>query len=148
MNNGNSSRNASKHPLEGLVPGKVTLEQAQAIMDGEINPFKGDGTTPFSANYKKILQGRKQLPVYQKMKEFYDVFEKHQIVVMEGQTGSGKTTQYVSMQVHQEGYRLSYPLQDSAIRVLQRFAKSQRSNGRLYSAKTSCRHVRSEACGG
>jgi pre-mRNA-splicing factor ATP-dependent RNA helicase DHX15/PRP43 len=95
MNNGNSSRNASKHPLEGLVPGKVTLDQAQAIMDGEVNPFKGDGTTPFSANYKKILQGRKQLPVFQKMKEFYDVFEKHQIVVMEGQTGSGKTTQYV-----------------------------------------------------
>jgi pre-mRNA-splicing factor ATP-dependent RNA helicase DHX15/PRP43 len=97
MNNGQSSkRNGSAHPLEGLVPGKVTLEQAQAIMDGDINPFKGDGTTPFSANYKKILQGRKQLPVFQKMKEFYDVFEKNQIVVMEGQTGSGKTTQYVS----------------------------------------------------
>ncbi|KAJ9112442.1 DEAH-box ATP-dependent RNA helicase prp43 [Naganishia adeliensis] len=94
MNNGNSTgRNGSKHPLEGLVPGKVTLDQAQAIMDGDVNPFKGDGTTPFSANYRKILQGRKQLPVFQKMKEFYDVYEKHQIVVMEGQTGSGKTTQ-------------------------------------------------------
>ena len=99
LNNGQSSkRNGSTHPLEGLVPGKVTLEQAQAIMDGDINPFKGDGTVPFSANYKKILQGRKQLPVYQKMKEFYDVFENNQIVVMEGQTGSGKTTQYVSVE--------------------------------------------------
>ncbi|KAJ9126636.1 DEAH-box ATP-dependent RNA helicase prp43 [Naganishia onofrii] len=87
------ARNGIKHPLEGLVPGKVTLEQTIAIMDGDINPFKGDGTTPYSANYKKILQGRKQLPVYQKMKEFYDVYEKNQIVVMEGQTGSGKTTQ-------------------------------------------------------
>ncbi|KAJ9106285.1 DEAH-box ATP-dependent RNA helicase prp43 [Naganishia friedmannii] len=87
------ARNGTKHPLEGLVPGKVTLDQTIAIMDGDINPFKGDGTTPYSANYKRILQGRKQLPVYQKMKEFYDVYEKNQIVVMEGQTGSGKTTQ-------------------------------------------------------
>ncbi|KAJ9109868.1 DEAH-box ATP-dependent RNA helicase prp43 [Naganishia cerealis] len=92
-NNKVPTRNGTKHPLEGLIPGKVTLEQAQTIMDGDVNPFKGDGTTPFSANYKRILQGRKQLPVYQKMKEFYDVFEKNQIVVMEGQTGSGKTTQ-------------------------------------------------------
>lgn len=92
-NNKMPARNGIKHPLEGLVPGKVTLEQTIAIMDGDINPFKGDGTTPYSANYKKILQGRKQLPVYQKMKEFYDVYEKNQIVVMEGQTGSGKTTQ-------------------------------------------------------
>ncbi|KAJ9124292.1 DEAH-box ATP-dependent RNA helicase prp43 [Naganishia vaughanmartiniae] len=87
------ARNGNKHPLEGLVPGKVTLDQTVAIMDGDINPFKGDGTTPYSANYKRILQGRKQLPVFQKMKEFYDVYEKNQIVVMEGQTGSGKTTQ-------------------------------------------------------
>lgn len=108
MNNGNSTgRNGSKHPLEGLVPGKVTLDQAQAIMDGDVNPFKGDGTTPFSANYRKILQGRKQLPVFQKMKEFYDVYEKHQIVVMEGQTGSGKTTQYVVKQCFRRNF--TYP---------------------------------------
>jgi pre-mRNA-splicing factor ATP-dependent RNA helicase DHX15/PRP43 len=128
MNNGQSSkRNGSAHPLEGLVPGKVTLEQAQAIMDGDINPFKGDGTTPFSANYKKILQGRKQLPVFQKMKEFYDVFEKNQIVVMEGQTGSGKTTQYVSFLqkwIRDEvAYR--YTFQNSPIRMLFRSTKSQ-----------------------
>ena len=56
-----------------------------------MNPFKN--MAPFSANYKKILAGRKNLPVYQKMAEFLDIFSKNQITVMEGQTGSGKTTQ-------------------------------------------------------
>jgi pre-mRNA-splicing factor ATP-dependent RNA helicase DHX15/PRP43 len=56
-----------------------------------VNPFKN--LAPFSANYKKILEQRKGLPVYQKMTEFLEVFSKNQITVMEGQTGSGKTTQ-------------------------------------------------------
>ena len=56
-----------------------------------MNPFKNQA--PFSANYKKILEQRKGLPVYQKMTEFLEVFSKNQITVMEGQTGSGKTTQ-------------------------------------------------------
>jgi pre-mRNA-splicing factor ATP-dependent RNA helicase DHX15/PRP43 len=62
-----------------------------SIQDGDVNPFKNQA--PFSANYKKILEQRKGLPVYQKMTEFLEVFSKNQITVMEGQTGSGKTTQ-------------------------------------------------------
>lgn len=85
--------NSSKHPLEGLISRKVPLPRILNIMDGDINPFKGNGQLPYSNGYKKILQGRKNLPVFQKMEEFYEVFNKHQIVVMEGQTGSGKTTQ-------------------------------------------------------
>jgi pre-mRNA-splicing factor ATP-dependent RNA helicase DHX15/PRP43 len=73
------------------VPRKVTVAQAKAIMDGEHNPFKN--LHPFSAQYKKILEQRKSLPVYQKMDEFLKVFSENQITVMEGQTGSGKTTQ-------------------------------------------------------
>lgn len=61
------------------------------MQDGDVNPFKNQA--PFSANYKKILEQRKGLPVYQKMTEFLEVFSKNQITVMEGQTGSGKTTQ-------------------------------------------------------
>ncbi|KAL7421467.1 DEAH-box ATP-dependent RNA helicase prp43 [Cryptotrichosporon argae] len=78
-------------PLAGLVPRKVTTDQAKAIMDGDHNPFKQ--LAPFSGSYKKILEARKKLPVYQKMQEFLDVFSQNQITVMEGQTGSGKTTQ-------------------------------------------------------
>lgn len=80
-----------ENPLAGLVPRKVTVEQAKKIMEADVNPFKG--MAPFSASYKKILEGRKKLPVYDKMHEFLHIFEENQITVMEGQTGSGKTTQ-------------------------------------------------------
>ena len=93
-----------KNPLEGLVPRRVSVEQAKSIMvglasfkvaltpqDGDVNPFKG--LAPFSPQYKKILAKRRELPVYQKMQEFLSIFSKNQITVMEGQTGSGKTTQ-------------------------------------------------------
>lgn len=56
-----------------------------------MNPFKG--LAPFSPSYRKILEVRKKLPVYDKMDEFLKVFSENQITVMEGQTGSGKTTQ-------------------------------------------------------
>ncbi|TYJ54362.1 hypothetical protein B9479_005028 [Cryptococcus floricola] len=80
-----------EHPLNGMVPRKVTVDQAKKIMDGGVNPFKN--LSPWSNNYKKILEQRKGLPVYQKMQEFLSIFNENQIVVMEGQTGSGKTTQ-------------------------------------------------------
>jgi pre-mRNA-splicing factor ATP-dependent RNA helicase DHX15/PRP43 len=97
-----------KNPLNGLVPRKVSVDQAKAIMvglsllvlldgraltgqDGDVNPFKN--LAPWSAQYRKILEQRKGLPVYQKMQEFLSVFSENQITVMEGQTGSGKTTQ-------------------------------------------------------
>ncbi|WVQ81617.1 hypothetical protein IAT38_003741 [Cryptococcus sp. DSM 104549] len=85
------SVDAKNHPLNGMVPRKVTVGQAKAIMDGDVNPFKN--LSPWSNNYKKILEQRKGLPVYQKMQEFLTVFNENQITVMEGQTGSGKTTQ-------------------------------------------------------
>ncbi|RSH95451.1 DEAH-box ATP-dependent RNA helicase prp43 [Saitozyma podzolica] len=82
---------AVKNPLNGLIPRKVSVDQAKAIMDGDVNPFKN--LAPFSPQYRKILDQRKNLPVYQKMQEFLSVFSENQITVMEGQTGSGKTTQ-------------------------------------------------------
>ncbi|ORX38960.1 P-loop containing nucleoside triphosphate hydrolase protein [Kockovaella imperatae] len=69
--NGTTNGSKVKNPLDGLVPRRVSVEQAKDIMDGD----------------------RKELPVYQKMQEFLTVFSKNQITVMEGQTGSGKTTQ-------------------------------------------------------
>jgi hypothetical protein len=68
-----SNGSSSTHPLEGLIPRAVGLGKIHEIMNGDINPFRGDGKQPFSANYRKILQQRKGLPVYQKMEEFYDV---------------------------------------------------------------------------
>jgi len=60
--------------------------------DAPTNPFTN---RPFSASYTKILEGRRKLPVYERMQEFYDIFNQNQIMVMVGETGSGKTTQCV-----------------------------------------------------
>lgn len=38
------------------------------IQEGDVNPFTKQ---PYSANYKKILKMRKELPVYSKMDELY-----------------------------------------------------------------------------
>ncbi|ETW76415.1 hypothetical protein HETIRDRAFT_389434 [Heterobasidion irregulare TC 32-1] len=80
----------SKEPLFGFLPRKVNSEQVTKAMDGDVNPFTKRPHTP---QYKKILAVRKKLPVYAQMEEFYNMFSKHQIIVMVGETGSGKTTQ-------------------------------------------------------
>ncbi|KAI0065225.1 P-loop containing nucleoside triphosphate hydrolase protein [Artomyces pyxidatus] len=59
-------------------------------MENDVNPFS---SLPHTAQYKKILDDRKKLPVFSQMEEFYNMFSKHQIIVMVGETGSGKTTQ-------------------------------------------------------
>ncbi|KAG8918123.1 DEAH-box ATP-dependent RNA helicase prp43, partial [Tulasnella sp. 418] len=85
-----SSSSRPADPFEGLIPRRVTANQARKILDGDINPFT---KLPYTAQYKKILEGRKKLPVYAQIEEFYNIYTKHQITVMIGETGSGKTTQ-------------------------------------------------------
>ncbi|KAG6811256.1 DEAH-box ATP-dependent RNA helicase prp43 [Tricholoma furcatifolium] len=84
------SNPSDKEPLYGFVPRKVKGEQARKAMEHDINPFTKQ---PVSAQYKKILEARKKLPVYAKMDEFFQMFSENQIIVMVGETGSGKTTQ-------------------------------------------------------
>ena len=55
-----------------------------------MNPFT---KKPHTAQYKRILEARKKLPVYAQMDEFFNVFNENQVIVMMGETGSGKTTQ-------------------------------------------------------
>ncbi|KAL1942317.1 hypothetical protein VTO73DRAFT_6381 [Trametes versicolor] len=57
----------SKDPLFGFLPRKVTSEQALKAMESDINPFS---KKPHSAQYKKILQDRKKLPVFSQMDQF------------------------------------------------------------------------------
>ncbi|KAL4242388.1 DEAD box helicase family protein [Abortiporus biennis] len=77
-------------PFYGSLPRHVTPKQVKKVMDGSINPFTNQ---PFTAQYKRILESRKKLPVYTQMEEFYRMFNKNQILIMVGETGSGKTTQ-------------------------------------------------------
>jgi pre-mRNA-splicing factor ATP-dependent RNA helicase DHX15/PRP43 len=87
------------------------------LQNGNENPFT---RLPHSPQYHKILEARKNLPVFAQMDKFYDIvssalrpgplleprpyvanalvkFTKHQIVVIEGETGTGKTTQYAHL---------------------------------------------------
>ncbi|KAG1751208.1 P-loop containing nucleoside triphosphate hydrolase protein [Suillus lakei] len=74
----------------GYLPREVTADQVRLALKHDINPFTNQ---PYTAQYKKILEDRKKLPVFAHMAEFYKIFNKHQIVIMVGETGSGKTTQ-------------------------------------------------------
>ncbi|KAA1470775.1 P-loop containing nucleoside triphosphate hydrolase protein [Dentipellis sp. KUC8613] len=89
-NNGKTPAGSEKEPLFGFMPRHVKAEQVQKAMEHELNPFT---KKPHSAQYMKILAARKKLPVFAQMEEFYNMFTKHQIIVMVGETGSGKTTQ-------------------------------------------------------
>ncbi|KAI4518489.1 P-loop containing nucleoside triphosphate hydrolase protein [Schizophyllum commune Loenen D] len=81
---------AEKEPLFGFVPRLVKGDQVRSALGHELNPFTKQ---PHSAQYKKILEQRKKLPVYGQMDDFFKIFSENQIIVMVGETGSGKTTQ-------------------------------------------------------
>ncbi|KDQ22740.1 hypothetical protein PLEOSDRAFT_1050814 [Pleurotus ostreatus PC15] len=83
---------SASQPLYGFIPRKVTGEQARKALEHDLNPFTKP-LTPHTAQYRKILESRKKLPVYAQMDDFFTVFSENQIVVMVGETGSGKTTQ-------------------------------------------------------
>ncbi|KAF4583901.1 DEAH-box ATP-dependent RNA helicase prp43 [Pleurotus pulmonarius] len=83
---------SASQPLYGFIPRKVTGPQARKALEHDLNPFIKP-PTPHTAQYKKILESRKKLPVYAQMDDFFTMFSEHQIIVMVGETGSGKTTQ-------------------------------------------------------
>ena len=79
----------TKEPLYGFIPRKVTGAQVLTAMvnifssyrlakrlkhyfnkDGDVNPFT---KLPHSAQYKKILEARKKLPVFTQMDEFLKI---------------------------------------------------------------------------
>ena len=63
---------------------------ATASLEGESNPLTAQ---PYSERYRKILEGRRALPVWQQRDEFLALLAAHQTLVLVGETGSGKTTQ-------------------------------------------------------
>jgi hypothetical protein len=55
-----------------------------------VNPLNG---MTYSANYRKLYEARKRLPVWMYLEELRAKLTAHQVVIIEGETGSGKTTQ-------------------------------------------------------
>ncbi|KAG1810652.1 P-loop containing nucleoside triphosphate hydrolase protein [Suillus subaureus] len=92
----NGASASSREPLYGFVPRMVNADQVRQALEHDLNPFTKQ---PHTAQYKKILEARKKLPVkllFQSYPIYPDLrlqFNKHQIIVMVGETGSGKTTQ-------------------------------------------------------
>ncbi|KAG0695850.1 P-loop containing nucleoside triphosphate hydrolase protein [Suillus ampliporus] len=86
----NGTSASSREPLFGFVPQMVSADQVRLALEHDLNPFTKQ---PHTAQYKKILEARKKLPVFAQMTEFYKIFHKHKIIVIVGETGSGKTTQ-------------------------------------------------------
>lgn len=74
-------------------------EEPAAEGSSSTNPWTG---LPYSAQYFKILETRKTLPVWEQKVAFNNYLRDHQVIVLQGETGSGKTTQ-----VRIELFRLS-----------------------------------------
>ncbi|KAG8740963.1 DEAH-box ATP-dependent RNA helicase prp43, partial [Ceratobasidium sp. 414] len=86
----NSKNGSYTDPFNGCIPRKVDAAKAKEILGGDTNPFTKQ---PHSGRYKKLLEGRRKLPVFAQMEEFYKIFNANQIMVVIGETGAGKTTQ-------------------------------------------------------
>lgn len=118
-----------------IVPGSAfhdftrratTAKQAAKAEDGDNNPFTGE---PHSAQYFKILKGRRDLPVHKQKQEFLDMYHSTQILVFVGETGSGKTTQIPQYVLYDELPQLNnklvactQPRRVAAMSVAQRVA--------------------------
>lgn len=169
-----------KDPLFGFLPRKVTAKQVLTVMAspstrpvsafphtlmlqmGEVNPFN---KTSFSASYKRILDGRENLPVFGQMHEFYEMvrrsslnaqkdfthphldiqYSNNQIVIMVGETGSGKTTQYGSSFTVLKSLLIN--CQDTSVCCLFRSSTHQRQNCGMHSTSSCCSHVCCETGG-
>ncbi|KAF9269099.1 P-loop containing nucleoside triphosphate hydrolase protein [Marasmius fiardii PR-910] len=90
QNRDSKKASSSSEPLYGFLPRKVKGEQVRKALDHETNPFT---KKPHTAQYRKILETRRKLPVFGQMDDFLTMFSENQIIVMVGETGSGKTTQ-------------------------------------------------------
>jgi len=69
---------------------KRKLDLITGTTENGMNPLNN---RPYSAKYNQILDGRKKLPAFGTLKEFEDLLQKNNVVIIEGATGSGKTTQ-------------------------------------------------------
>lgn len=81
----------SEAPPASSLPEGTGLGSAAALSgDLKVNPLNG---RPYSAQYARILEQRKGLPVYAQRDEFVTHVKKNQVTILVGETGSGKTTQ-------------------------------------------------------
>ncbi|KAF5693325.1 putative ATP-binding PRP16 [Fusarium globosum] len=90
-NHNHNHNNDFRIKMNSLERNNTTAEQAKMLEDAKDHPLRPG--VPRSAEYFKILQSRRELPVSAIRQEFLDVYHKNKVVVLMSETGSGKTTQ-------------------------------------------------------
>lgn len=85
-----SAKSAGWSAFKGITRHETTAATAANLETADTNPWNGQ---PHSQQYFRILDGRRNLPVYKHRQEFLDIYHNTQIMVFVGETGSGKTTQ-------------------------------------------------------
>ena len=86
-NKSDSSSDSDTEEVFKINPEKIITKTPQ---EKQINKFTGK---EYSELYYKLLEKRKQLPVWSSKSKILDLVEKNRIVIIQGETGSGKTTQ-------------------------------------------------------
>ena len=86
-NKSDSSSDSDTEEVFKINPEKIITKTPQ---EKQINKFTGK---EYSVLYYKLLEKRKQLPVWSSKSKILDLVEKNRIVIIQGETGSGKTTQ-------------------------------------------------------
>ena len=126
QNGAGSGKLAQGSAFHDFTRRATTAKQAAKAEDGDNNPFTGE---PHSAQYFKILKGRRDLPVHKQRQEFLDMYHSTQILVFVGETGSGKTTQIPQYVLYDELPQLNnklvactQPRRVAAMSVAQRVA--------------------------
>eukprot|EP00347_Sterkiella_histriomuscorum_P005269 403357241 len=87
-----SSKKSSNHKqLEPEIK-RQHIDRPQDHFDQHphTNPFTN---RPFSPQYYKILEKRKELPAWEARHKVVELVKEYQVLVLQGETGSGKTTQ-------------------------------------------------------
>lgn len=70
-------------------PGTTTSAEALPAL-AQCNPLTQQ---PFSARYRRLLEARQRLPVFEKRHLIQETVRQHPVTLLIGETGSGKTTQ-------------------------------------------------------
>eukprot|EP00045_Choanoeca_perplexa_P010012 m.100135 g.100135 ORF g.100135 m.100135 type:complete len:702 (-) comp15115_c0_seq1:76-2181(-) len=112
----------AKLDISGLKA-KAKTVAAGIQKEQTINPWTGQ---PFSDRHKKILEGRKKLPIWEHRANFLSTLAGTKEMVLVGETGSGKTTQIPQWCVDMRGGKLvacTQPRRVAAMSVAQRVAQ-------------------------
>ena len=100
---------ARANEYEYVFEDQIDFVRDEMIKGENIDELEGDGekakveVAKALTEHQKILEGRKQLPIFAYRESLLQAVDEYQVVVIVGETGSGKTTQ-IPQYLHEAGY--------------------------------------------